>query len=55
MILAKKEYQFDEVQKGYANQTLFINLSTKEIKIKPVSDEVKEKFIGGKGFDLWLM
>jgi len=55
MILAKKEYQFTEVQKGYTNQTLYINLTTKEIKIKPVSDEMKEKFIGGKGFDLWLM
>jgi aldehyde:ferredoxin oxidoreductase len=55
MILAKKKYDFSEVQKGYTNQTLFINLTTKEIKIKPVSDEMKEKFIGGKGFDLWLM
>ena len=44
-----------EMEKGYTNQTLYINLSDKQIKIKPVSDEMKEKFIGGKGFDLWLM
>jgi len=55
MILAKLEYKFNEVEKGYANQTLYINLTTKEIKIKPVSNEMKERFIGGKGFDLWLM
>jgi aldehyde:ferredoxin oxidoreductase len=55
MIIAKKKYEFSEVQKGYANQTLCINLTTHEIKIEPVSDEMKEKFIGGKGFDLWLM
>jgi len=54
-MLTKKEYQFNEVQKGYTNQTLYINLTTKEIHIKLVSPEMKEKFIGGKGFDLWLM
>lgn len=55
MILAEKKYEIREVQKGYANRTLYINLSKSEIMIKPVTDEMKEKFIGGKGFDLWLM
>lgn len=55
MILAEKKYEIHEVQKGYANRTLYINLSKNEIKIKSVFDEMKEKFIGGKGFDLWLM
>jgi len=55
MILAEKKYEIREIQKGYANRTLYINLSTMEIAIKPVSDEMKQKFIGGKGFDLWLM
>ncbi len=55
MILAEKKYEIQEVQKGYANRTLYINLSKNEIAIKPVIDEMKEKFIGGKGFDLWLM
>ncbi len=55
MILAEKKYEIHEVQKGYANRTLYINLSKSEITIKPVTDEMKKKFIGGKGFDLWLM
>ncbi|MCK4286531.1 MAG: aldehyde:ferredoxin oxidoreductase, partial [Candidatus Lokiarchaeota archaeon] len=55
MILAEKKYELRDVQKGYVNRTLYINLSNNEIIIKPVSDEMKEKFIGGKGFDLWLM
>ncbi len=55
MILEKKEYNFNEVQKGYTNQTLYINLSKNEILTKPISTKMKEKFIGGKGFDLWLM
>ncbi|MFX1326686.1 MAG: aldehyde ferredoxin oxidoreductase family protein [Promethearchaeota archaeon] len=55
MILAEKKYEIRDVQKGYANRTLYINLSNNEILIKPVYDEMKEKFVGGKGFDLWLM
>ncbi|MHA1473008.1 MAG: aldehyde ferredoxin oxidoreductase N-terminal domain-containing protein, partial [Promethearchaeota archaeon] len=55
MLLAEKKYSSQEVQKGYANRTLYINLTNKEIQIKPVTDGMKENFIGGKGFDLWLM
>ena len=55
MILAEKKYEIQDVQKGYANRTLYINLSINEITIRSVSDEMKEKFIGGKGFDLKLM
>ncbi|MBN1217066.1 MAG: aldehyde:ferredoxin oxidoreductase [Candidatus Lokiarchaeota archaeon] len=43
------------MKRGYTNRTLYINLTKKEIKIKSVSDEMKEKFIGGRGFDIWLM
>ena len=55
MILAEKKYDIHEVQKGYANRTLYVDLSKNEIIIKSVTDEMKDKFIGGKGFDLWLM
>ncbi|TFG06763.1 MAG: aldehyde:ferredoxin oxidoreductase [Promethearchaeota archaeon] len=43
------------MEHGYTNRTLYINLDKNEIKIKPVKREMREKFIGGKGFDLWLM
>lgn len=55
MILTELKYDPQEIQKGYANRTLYINVASNEIKIKPVTDEMKEKFIGGRGFDLWLM
>ncbi|UCE13983.1 MAG: aldehyde:ferredoxin oxidoreductase, partial [Candidatus Heimdallarchaeota archaeon] len=54
-VITEFSYELKPIEKGYANRTLYINLSTNEIKIKPVSDEMKEKFIGGKGFDLYLM
>jgi len=48
-------YDLRPIDRGYNNRTLYINLSDGVIKSKPVSDEMKEKFIGGKGFNLWLL
>ncbi|MBU4132915.1 MAG: aldehyde:ferredoxin oxidoreductase [Proteobacteria bacterium] len=48
-------YERAEVQKGYTDVSLRINLSTTDIIINPIAAAVKEKFIGGKGYDLWMM
>jgi aldehyde:ferredoxin oxidoreductase len=52
-----KTFYYDRpvIEKGYANQTLFIDISVPDISVKPVDDKMKEIFIGGKGFDLWLL
>jgi len=52
---ARFEYPLLPIEKGYNNRTLSVNLTDKAIKSKPVSDEMKRTFIGGKGFDLWLL
>jgi len=49
------DYERPTIQKGYANQTLYVNLSGPEISIKPVGKKMKDVFVGGKGFDLWLL
>ena len=48
-------YQLKPVVRGYNHRTLYVNLSNGEIREKPVSEEMRKKFIGGKGFDLKLM
>jgi aldehyde:ferredoxin oxidoreductase len=48
-------YKKPVIEKGYTNQSLYVNLSNPEISIKPVTEKMKEVFIGGRGFDLWLM
>ena len=53
--LKEFSYKTDTIYHGYNNRTLYINLSTNEIKEKPVSEEMKEKFIGGKGFGMKLL
>ncbi|MFX0098852.1 MAG: aldehyde ferredoxin oxidoreductase family protein [Candidatus Hodarchaeota archaeon] len=55
MSIAELKYEKSPIERGYAGNTLYINLSNNEIVIKDVNEEMKEKFIGGKGFDLWLM
>ena len=48
-------YERAEVKKGYTDHSLRINLDTTDISINPIEEKIKEKFIGGKGYDLWLM
>ncbi|MHA1447132.1 MAG: aldehyde ferredoxin oxidoreductase family protein [Candidatus Heimdallarchaeaceae archaeon] len=53
--IAEMEYKPQEVKKGYTGKTLHINLSDLTITEKDLPKKVRELFIGGKGFDLWLM
>ncbi|NCA84558.1 MAG: aldehyde:ferredoxin oxidoreductase [Clostridia bacterium] len=48
-------YQWTPLDKGYTDKTLYLNLSANEIKEKEVPPEMKEKFIGGRGYGLRLL
>ena len=54
-ILAEFPYDPPQVNKGYAGQTLYVNVSDSTVAIKPVDARMKETFVGGRGFDLWLL
>jgi aldehyde:ferredoxin oxidoreductase len=56
-IKAIKTFDYDRpaIEKGYVNQTLCVDISNADISIKPVTEKMKEVFVGGKGFDLWLL
>jgi aldehyde:ferredoxin oxidoreductase len=49
------DYKRPEVDRGYVDQTLYVDISDQDIKIKPVDQRTKDVFIGGKGYDLWLL
>lgn len=51
-LLKEFKYELGKIDKGYNNKSLYVNLSNNEIKSKPISQEMKDKFIGGKGFGL---
>ena len=48
-------YERAEIKNGYTDQSLRVNLDANAIIINPIKEEIKNKFIGGKGYDLWLM
>ena len=52
-----KTFDYDPIplEKGYTMKTLRIDLSAKAVEIRPVTEQMKALWTGGKGFDLWLM
>ncbi len=54
-ILAEFEYSPPNKERGYANQTLYVNVSDNTIASKPVDSRMKRTFVGGRGFGLWLL
>jgi aldehyde:ferredoxin oxidoreductase len=42
-------------QRGYNMRTLYVNLSTLEIREKRVTEQMRDIFIGGRGFGLWYL
>ncbi|MDF2675125.1 MAG: aldehyde:ferredoxin oxidoreductase, partial [Clostridiales bacterium] len=53
--LSTFKYTPAQIDKGYSNKTLYMNISNSEIKTKDVTEEMKEKFTGGRGFGLWYL
>lgn len=54
-LLAEYAYQIHPVERGYANRTLHIDLSTNQITEQPVTDGMKRIFTGGRGFGMKLL
>jgi aldehyde:ferredoxin oxidoreductase len=54
-VLAEYQYAVPKVHRGYAGQTLYVNVSSGQIESRPVTEEMKRIFIGGKGFGLWRL
>jgi len=54
-LLAEHNYTLRPVERGYANRTLHIDLTSNTITEKAVSQEMKDIFTGGRGFALRLL
>ena len=54
-LLKSWEYKWHPIYRGYNNRTLYINVGDLTIKEKEVTQHMKDKFIGGKGFGLKLL
>jgi len=54
-VITEFPFRIIELERGYSNRTLRIDISNNEISTHPVTEQMKELWTGGKGFDLWLM
>ncbi len=54
-ILAEFSYEKGQVERGYTGRTLCVNVSDNTIESLPVTDMMKDVFIGGRGFGLWRL
>jgi aldehyde:ferredoxin oxidoreductase len=54
-VLAEFDYELAPVKRGYTNRTLYVNVSDNSIESRPVTQQMKDIFIGGRGFGLWRL
>ena len=54
-VLLQHTFEPSLPERGYTNRTLHIDLSTLKVTEKAVTPEMKEVFIGGRGFGLWYL
>ncbi|HPZ08032.1 MAG TPA: aldehyde ferredoxin oxidoreductase N-terminal domain-containing protein [Candidatus Eremiobacteraeota bacterium] len=54
-VLKEMSFETRELQRGYANRVLRIDITKNTVEFLPVTEEMKNLWTGGRGFDLWLM
>ena len=54
-LLKEFKYTWRPIEKGYNRRTLYVNVGDLGIEERPVSQEMIDKFVGGKGFGLRLL
>lgn len=53
-ILAEVEFEPKELNRGYADRWLRVDIGSLEVTTHPVTQQMKDLWVGGKGLDLWL-
>jgi aldehyde:ferredoxin oxidoreductase len=54
-LLGEYTYELKPIERGYADRTLYINLNDNTFAEKPVTQQMKDLFTGGRGFALKLL
>ncbi|MBU0928047.1 MAG: aldehyde:ferredoxin oxidoreductase [Spirochaetes bacterium] len=54
-LLSETRFEKKPIHRGYAMRTMHLDVGTRAVREKPVSEEMKAKFVGGKGFGLRLL
>ncbi|MGA2082724.1 MAG: aldehyde ferredoxin oxidoreductase C-terminal domain-containing protein [Holophaga sp.] len=54
-VLKEISYTPSQPQRGYNDRTLLLDLATLEFQERPVTRQMKDIFVGGRGFGLWRL
>jgi aldehyde:ferredoxin oxidoreductase len=54
-VIAEMAYKAQPLGRGYTGHTLYVNVGSGKIESRPVTQQMKDLFIGGKGFGLWRL
>ena len=54
-VIAERAYEPTESDRGYTGRTLYVDVGSGTIEERPVTEQMKEIFIGGRGFGLWRL
>ena len=54
-VIAEMSYETAPVSRGYTGRTLYVNVGTGKMESRPVTDLMKHKFVGGRGFGLYRL
>jgi NADH:ubiquinone oxidoreductase subunit E len=52
--LAAFDFEVVPIDRGYAGRYLRIDLGSTTVEVRPVTEQMKDLWTGGKGFDLWI-
>jgi aldehyde:ferredoxin oxidoreductase len=54
-VVGEYRYELKPLSRGYSMRTLYVNVGENAVREKPVSEDMKKRFVGGKGFGLKLL
>ena len=54
-LLSEASFEPKAIHRGYAMRTLHVDVGSRKATQKPVSEDMKKRFTGGKGFGLKLL
>ena len=54
-VIAEMPYEPAHAERGYTGKTLYVNVDTGAMEARPVTQQMKDVFVGGRGFGMWQL
>ncbi len=54
-VISEQSYALTTIERGYNGRTLYVNVGNGTIEERPVTQQMKDVFVGGRGFGVWRL